>query len=200
MNNHFIEKSVTLMLRNENSIMPESILSGIIKASLLSLFFLAYSNTLYAESNKKGHAISNAWELPSLILNDLNGQQHNLYQWHGQVIMLNFWATWCGPCQTEIPDFIELQTQYADQGLQIIGVGLDDVRKLRNYVRTVGINYPILQADPERQYSLLKQWGNPFGVLPFTVIIGKDGHLVFMQQGIFNKETFGRMVKPLLTQ
>ncbi|SMG67205.1 Redoxin domain protein [methanotrophic bacterial endosymbiont of Bathymodiolus sp.] len=130
----------------------------------------------------------------------MNGQQQNLYQWHGQIIMLNFWATWCGPCQIEIPDFIDLQVQYADQGLQIIGVGLDEPGKLRNYVRTVGINYPILQADPERQYNLLKQWGNPFGVLPFTVIIGKDGHLVFMQQGIFNKETFATIVKPLLTK
>ncbi len=163
---------------------------------VLCLFVFAYSSTLYAESSKKGRAISNAWELPPLILNDLNGQQHNLYQWHGLVIMLNFWATWCGPCQVEIPDFIDLQTQYADQGLQIIGVGLDNARKLRNYVRTVGINYPILQADAELQYSLLRQWGNPFGVLPFTVIIGKDGHLVFMQQGVFNKETFATIVKP----
>ena len=179
MNNRFKVKNVTL---------------------ILSLFIAIYSSTLYAESSRKCRAISNAWELPPLILNDLNGQQQNLYQWHGLVIMLNFWATWCGTCQTEIPDFIDLQTQYADQGLQIIGIGLDEVRKLRNYVRTVGINYPTLQADPELQYSLLKQWGNPFGVLPFTVIIGRDGHLVFMQQGIFNKETFDTVVKPLLTQ
>ena len=59
-----------------------------------------------------------------------------------------------------------------------------------NEPRNFSINYPILQADPERQYNLLKQWGNPFGVLPFTVIIGKDGHLVFMQQGIFNKGNY----------
>ena len=177
MNKHVIEKCIALML---------------------ILFFAASSCKLYAESNHKGSAISSAWELPPLILNDLNGEPQKLYQWHGQVILLNFWATWCGPCQIEIPDFIELQTQYANQGLQIIGIGLDEPRKLQNYVRTVGINYPILQADPELQYSLLKQWGNPFGVLPFTVIIGKDGHLVFMQQGVFHKETFVRIVKPLL--
>jgi thiol-disulfide isomerase/thioredoxin len=101
---------------------------------------LTCSSSLYAEASRKSRAISNAWELPPLILNDLNGQQQNLYQWHGQIIMLNFWATWCGPCQIEIPDFIDLQVQYADQGLQIIGVGLDEPGKLRNYVRTVGIN------------------------------------------------------------
>ncbi|MFW5443567.1 MAG: TlpA disulfide reductase family protein, partial [Methylococcaceae bacterium] len=133
---------------------------------------------LYAYDSNKDRAISNAWELPPLILNDLDGQSHNLYDWHGQVIILNFWATWCRPCQIEIPDFIRYQTRYAAQGLQIIGVGLDEVRKLRNYARTVGINYPILQADPELQYSLLNQWGNPYGVLPFSVVIARDGHLV----------------------
>ena len=167
---------------------------------VLCLVTLAHSATLCAETRGKGRAISNAWELPPLILNDLDGREHNLYDWQGQVIMLNFWATWCGPCQIEIPDFIDYQSRYVDQGLQIIGIGLDEVRKLRNFVRTVGVNYLILQADPELQYSLLKQWGNPFGVLPFTVIIARDGHLVYMQQGIFNKQAFDRIVKPLLEQ
>ena len=165
---------------------------------VILVVILTQSTIVHAEPNNKKKAISNAWELPPIILNDLNGKQHNLYEWHGKVILLNFWATWCGPCRIEIPDFINYQKQYADQDLQIIGIGLDEVRKLRNYVRTVGINYPILQADPELQYSLLNQWGNPFGVLPFTVIIGKEGHLVFMQQGIFNQERFDQVVKPLL--
>ena len=165
---------------------------------VISLIIFAHSTALHAESGNKRQAISNAWELPPLILNDLVGKEHNLYDWHGKVIMLNFWATWCGPCQIEIPDFIDYKARYANKGLQIIGIGLDEARKLRNYVRTVGINYPILQADPELQYSLLNQWGNPFGVLPFTVVIGKDGHLIFMQQGIFNQKAFDTIVKPLL--
>jgi len=165
---------------------------------LLSLFTFTYTTSLAAETKSNKRGISNAWELPPLILNDLDGKEHNLYDWHGKVIMLNFWATWCGPCQIEIPDFIAYQNRYADKGLQVIGVGLDEVRKLKNYVRTVGINYPILQADPELQYSLLKQWGNSFGILPFTVVIARDGHFVFMQQGILNQQTFEKIVKPLL--
>lgn len=171
----------------------------LIKLTIISgIICLPSITTLYAASSEKGKGISNAWELPPLILNNLDGQKRNLYDWHGKVILLNFWATWCKPCQIEIPDFIRYQSLYADKGLQVIGVGLDEVRKLQNYARTVGINYPTLQADPELQYSLLKQWGNPFGVLPFTVIIGRDGHLIFMQQGILNKETFNKFVKPLL--
>ncbi len=165
---------------------------------IIGLLFCSFLTPVFAENKPRKTAISNAWELPPLILNDLHGQQRNLYDWHGKVIMLNFWATWCSPCQIEIPDFIDYQSRYADKGLQVIGVGLDEVRKLKNYVRTVGINYPILQADPELQYSLLKQWGNPFGVLPFTVIIARDGHLVFMQQGIFSQQSFEAFVKPLL--
>ncbi len=169
-------------------------------AVVLILLVMVSPTNLYAESSKKVKSISNAWELPPLILNDLDGKEHNLYDWHGKVIMLNFWATWCGPCQKEIPDFIDYQAKYFDKGLQVIGIGLDEVRKLRNYVRTVGINYPVLHADPELQYSLLKQWGNSFGVLPFTVIIAADGQLVFMQHGVFKRETFDVIVKPLLVE
>lgn len=168
------------------------------QVAIFCFIIFSYSIPLLAEAQQKSKGISNAWELPPIILKDLKGEEHNLYDWHGKVIMLNFWATWCGPCQLEIPDFISYQNQYADKGLQIIGIGLDDLRKLKNYARTVGINYPTLHADPELQYSLLNQWGNPYGVLPFTVIIARDGHLVFMQQGILNSQNFNTFVKPLL--
>ena len=164
----------------------------------LNLLFIFHLTNALAETPNQSNGITNAWELPPLILKDLNDQEHNLYDWHGKVILLNFWATWCGPCRVEIPDFIDLQARYADKGLQIIGVGLDEARKLRNFVRTVGINYPVLQANVESQYTLLKQWGNPFGILPFTVIIARDGHLVFMQHGVFNQQAFESIVKPLL--
>lgn len=164
------------------------------------LLFIIFLSSATIPVKADGRRIANAWELPPLILDDLNGEKRQLYDWHGKVIMLNFWATWCGPCQLEIPDFIQYQAKFAAKGLQIIGVGLDDVRKLKNFVRTVGINYPILQADPERQYELLKQWGDPFGVLPFTVVIAQDGRLVFMQQGILSPTSFIKYVKPLLQE
>ncbi len=151
---------------------------------------------LLAEPEKQ--RITNAWKVSHLILPDLSDHSHNLNEWRGKVIILNFWATWCGPCQIEIPYLIRYQGQYAAKGLQIIGVGLDEMKKLRNFVRTVGINYPILRADPEDYYPLLSQWGNPFGTLPYTVVIGRQGKFILMQQGIFSDKAFTEIVLPLL--
>ncbi len=142
--------------------------------------------------------LDNAWQLAPLVLEDLQGQERRLYDWHGQVILLNFWATWCGPCQVEVPQLIDYQARYAPRGLQVVSVGLDEPRRLRNFVRTTGINYPVLVTTPGRGTALMRDWGNRAGVLPYTVVIGRDGHLVFMRQGIFDDEAFRAYVLPLL--
>ncbi|MGJ0493032.1 TlpA family protein disulfide reductase [Methylobacter sp.] len=161
---------------------------------------ISFSMPVIAAQAENAKPVNKAWALPALILNDLDGKEHNLYEWRGKVIMLNFWATWCGPCQIEIPYFMKYQQNYAGQGLQIVGIGLDEAQKLRNYARTLGINYPILRAGPEQQYALLNQWGDPSAVLPFTVIIDREGRLVFRQIGVFNDEAFETIVKPLLEE
>jgi peroxiredoxin len=141
---------------------------------------------------------ANAWDLPPMILNDLNGQQRNLYDWHGKVIILNFWASWCAPCQEEVPGLIALQKRFAQQGLQVVGVGMDETRKLENFARTLGINYPVLVADPDHGGRLMQQWGNRLGIIPFTVVIDRSGRLSYKRAGIFDDEVFEVFVKPLL--
>lgn len=142
--------------------------------------------------------VLNAWELPPLTLNDLNGKRHSLHEWNNNVIILNFWATWCGPCQIETPYLMKFQARYGASGLQVIGVGLDEKRKLANFSRTLGINYPILHADPNQESQLLRLWGNAMGTLPFTVIIDRNGTVIFSQSGIFDDEAFNTYVLPLL--
>ena len=170
------------------------------KGLLVALWIISLSSpNVLADKNTQQHGrIANARKLPPIIFNDLDGQPHNLYDWHGKVILLNFWATWCRACRIEIPELIEYQLHYAERGLQVIGVGIDEVSKLRNYGRTVGINYPILQTDPGPLRPLFKQWGNPHGLVPFTVIVDRDGHVVFKHQGIFSKQAFASIVEPLL--
>lgn len=142
--------------------------------------------------------ITSAGDLPPLILEDLEGKQRRLHDWHGKVIILNFWASWCGPCQAEIPHLVRYQRTYAGRGLQVIGVGLDERRKVRNVVRTFGIDYPMLLADAGQGRDLLGQWGDPGGVLPFSVVIDRDGRIHFMQIGILDEESFTDHVLPLL--
>lgn len=143
-------------------------------------------------------SISNAWDMPPLDLQDPEGQRHTLHDWHGKVILLNFWASWCGPCQAEVPDLVRYQREYAGQGLQVIGVGLDELSRIRNFIRTFGINYPVLVSDPSRGHELLPRWGDPRQILPFTVVIGRDGHMHFMQVGPLGEEAFADYVLPLL--
>ena len=141
----------------------------------------------------------NAWNLPPLVLPDLQGHEHKLYEWHDKVILLNFWASWCAPCQIELPHLISYQQQYQGYGLQVISVGLDEPAKLANVHRTLDIPFPVLTTDPQRGgLQVLKQWGNPLGVLPFTVVIDRDGSIVFRRIGIFDDEAFDRYVRPLL--
>ncbi len=143
-------------------------------------------------------AVTNAWDLPPLVLDDLNGKQRKLYDWHGKVIVLNFWASWCGPCLTEIPSLVRYQQEYGEAGLQIIGVAMDEAQKARNVVRSLYINYPVLVADPDDNQGLLGQWGDARQVLPYSVVIGRDGHIPFTQIGVMDEESFTDNVLPLI--
>jgi len=142
---------------------------------------------------------SNAWELPKIVLPDLQGKQRSLDEWRGKVILLNFWASWCGPCQYEIPDFVEFQNQYGEAGLQIIGVGIDEARLLGNVRRSLGINYPVLVAGLDGD-SLLSQWGDYRGIVPYTLLIDRDGRIAMIRSGPFDRRSFEHHVLPLLQQ
>ena len=87
-------------------------------------------------------------EAPDFVLHDLEGKQVKLSDFRGKAVLLNFWATWCGPCRVEMPWFVEMQKQYGPQGLEIIGVALDDSGKeaIQKFAKEMGVNYLILQG------------------------------------------------------
>ena len=137
-------------------------------------------------------------KMKSLSLTGLDGVAHSLSDWKGKVIVINFWATWCSPCLYEIPSFVTYQEEYQARGLQIIGVGLDEVRKLRNVQRSLEINYPVLVADPAVYGGLMERWGNSSGVVPYSVVIGQDGQVKHTHHGLLSREDFDEFVMPLL--
>ena len=141
---------------------------------------------------------NNAWEIPAFKLKGLDGQIHQLDEWKGQVIMLNFWASWCGPCQYEIPEFVAYQKTYGDKGLQVVGIGIDEERKLRNVARTLEINYPVLILDPFDSKRVLTHWGNENGLIPHTVVIDRDGRIKYIHRGKMGEREFNAYVLPLL--
>jgi peroxiredoxin len=151
-----------------------------------------------AASAKPLRQFDNTFSQKPFLLRDLEGVNHTLAEWKGKVIMLNFWATWCAPCQAEIGDFNAIQEEYRAQGLQIVGLGLDAEQKLRNVQRTLEINYPVLVVDPARNITLMKQWGNSSGIIPYTVVIDRDGQIKFTHLGPLHRDLFEESVLPLL--
>ena len=106
-------------------------------------------------------------------LNDINGKPVDLSAYKGKVILLDFWATWCGPCKIEIPGFVELQSKYRDKGLVVIGVSVDDtLEQLQPFAAAFKMNYPVLLGNGRDD---IQQAYGPIWGLPTTYIIGRDG-------------------------
>ena len=142
---------------------------------------------------------------PDFLLSDLEGNIFDLSAFSGQVIMLTFWGTWCGPCRREIPDFIKLYDEYNDEGLEIIGVAVqsgtsENIKRFSDYYK---INYTIL-TDIERyeSYRTFHDYGTVTGVgtraVPTTFLIDRDGYIVKTYRGARPGSVFYRDLKPYL--
>lgn len=137
-----------------------------------------------------------AQRLVSASLPDLNGNIHALSQWHGKVLVVNFWATWCAPCREEIPALMKVQRQYASNGVQIVGIAFDNVGKVQNYAAEMHIDYPLFIGGVESQI-LAKDLGNSAGVLPFTVVLDRTGKDVYAHVGALTEASLGVVLVPL---
>ncbi len=119
---------------------------------------------------------------PGFALPDLNGQTHRMADWDGQVVLLNFWATWCPPCQQEIPDFIEAQAKYEKAGLRVVGIAVDTPEAVREFQARVNMNYPVLVGQLDAS-ALARQYGNQHGILPYNVLVDRDGIIRHVEVG-----------------
>jgi thiol-disulfide isomerase/thioredoxin len=130
-------------------------------------------------------------------LSDLKGGVQPLAQWRGQVLVVNFWATWCAPCRKEIPGFVRLQQRYGARGLTFVGIAIDQPDKVAEFAREFQINYPLLIGGLET-LELLRQVGNRAGVLPYTLVIDRGGKLVSREPGGLKEARLEGILQPLL--
>src|SRR5205085_2520345 len=132
----------------------------------------------------------------SFTLKDMNGKDVVLSAYKGQVILLDFWATWCGPCKIEIPGFVEMFTKSGPRGFVILGVSVDDpVSALKPFVDQFKMTYPVL-IGLDRD-DVKDAFGPPVG-FPTSFVIGRDGKVCREHPGFTPKDQFEREVEALL--
>lgn len=133
---------------------------------------------------------------PEFAMLDLEGNVRNIKDWDGQIVLLNFWATWCPPCLREIPDFIEVQDELANHDFQIIGIAVDNEADVREFVTEMSVNYPVMAAEMEA-IELSQRYGNSIGGLPFSAIIDKNGKITHTITGELSKDRLKSILKQL---
>jgi len=137
--------------------------------------------------------------LLGVSLPDTNGKEQALGQWKGKVLVVNFWATWCVPCREEMPEFVKLQRELGDRGLQFVGIAIDDPAKVRQFAAELGLNYPALIGG-YGAVELSKSLGNGVGALPYTLIVDRSGSISRKQLGPIKTADLRDIVGQLLAK
>jgi len=166
-------------------------------AALTILAVIAFVATRHwsraTEPIRSGSAVTHPLA-PNFSVTDLNGQTLQLSHYRGKVVLLNFWATWCAPCRSEIPRFVDLQNRYDRQGLRIIEISLDDDQKpVHTFYQQLRMNYPVAVGDAK----LAEQYGGILG-LPISFLIGRDGRIYAKYQGEADESLIEQELKSLL--
>ncbi len=160
------------------------------KFALLSIIFsLAFSSDI---ANAKRTAA------PDFTLKSRDGKNVRLSDLRGQVVLLNFWASWCGPCRQEMPILDAIHNKYKDLGFSVLGVNLDaKSKKAINYLKDTPVSFPVLY-DPKGDVS--SQYG--VQAMPSTVIIDKDGNVRFLHEGYKSgyEDDYRKQIKSLLRE
>jgi cytochrome c biogenesis protein CcmG/thiol:disulfide interchange protein DsbE len=161
---------------------------------------LAVAPYMARRARKNAGADSNNWKgksAPEFSLESLDGKTVRLADYRGKGVLLNFWATWCQPCKIEMPWFEELQREYGTQGLQVVGIAMDDAPKedITKFAKEMGVNYPILLGK--------ESVGDAYGgvqFLPSTFFIDRDGKVVDRIFGLRSRSEIEDDIKLALGQ
>jgi len=178
------------------------VIIAIVVLGILGYGYLSDTNsTVLAENQSKQEKSDSTseqpekFEAPDFTLKNLKGEDVRLSDLKGKIVFINFWATWCGPCRTEVPAFIELQEEFGSENLAILGISVDqgDLSVVEKFAKSYNINYEILYADAE----VVGTYGG-IRSIPTTFVVDREGYLRDRQVGFPGKEYFVQVVNFLM--
>jgi len=164
--------------------MKNKILSSCLLALASLVFLVGAANTqdIAGEATTRFSPVEGDQRRPDFTLTDMQGASRTMDEWDGQVLLVDFWASWCIPCRHEMPLFNELREKYGDQGFEVLGIAADDVEKVEEFLKEVQVDFPVIYGDMFDVMDISKEYGNSFGGLPFSTFIDRDGNMRYVQK------------------
>jgi peroxiredoxin len=164
-------------------------------------FFLLFSQEIkFSLSQKEAlkKVLGDINKAPDFTLTAMNDSMYTLSKLEGKVVLINFWATWCGPCRMEIPEFNEMHKSYHEKGLEILGISVSDNKKqLKNFAKSFAVDYPLLYGGAREMNKIMKDYGGVYAV-PSSFLVGKNGNIVWSYPGAilknYDPQTFATLV------
>ena len=151
-----------------------------------------------SQKEKVMRALQDINKAPDFTLPALDDSSYTLSKMAGKVVLINFWATWCGPCRMEIPEFNELQKNYHEKGLEILGISVSDNKKqLKNFTKSFSVDYPLLYGSAKEMNKIMRDYDGVYAV-PSSFLIGKNGNIIWKYPGAvlknYDPQTFADLV------
>ena len=164
-------------------------------------FFLLFSQELKLNLSQKkalNKVLGDINKAPDFTLTAMNDSVYMLSRLEGKVVLINFWATWCGPCRMEIPELNEMHKSYHEKGLEILGISVSDNKKqLKNFAKSFAVDYPLLYGGTREMNKVMKDYGGVSAV-PSSFLVGKNGAIVWSYPGAilknYDPQTFATLV------
>ncbi|HIN19925.1 MAG TPA: TlpA family protein disulfide reductase [Candidatus Marinimicrobia bacterium] len=164
-------------------------------------FFLLFSQEIKFSLSQKealNKVLGDINKAPDFTLTAMNDSIYTLSKLEGKVVLINFWATWCGPCRMEIPEFNEMHKSYHERGLEILGISVSDNKKqLKNFAKSFAVNYPLLYGGAREMNKIMKDYGGVYAV-PSSFLVGKNGNIVWSYPGAilknYDPQTFATLL------
>ena len=136
---------------------------------------------------------------PDYTLGSVDGSIVSADEFDGQVVLVNFWATWCAPCREEMPMLMAFREDHRAKGVEVVGIAIDDVAAARGFVDELGIEYPNLVGSTDVM-ATIRLYGNASGALPYTVLVDSDGIVRWTRMGVLEEEDLESRIQAILDE